>query len=220
MPRLRRKRTALPELAKDPKAIINPSDPSEYKGNWKKIFGNEQPIHLELGCGKGTFISQLAQKDKHINFIAVDKYPEVLVSTLRKINELQLTNVRILMLDIENIADVLGPEEIDKIYLNFSNPWPKKKHHKRRLTYPSFLQKYKSFLKPGAEIWFKTDDDHLFADSLVYFKDNGFQEIYQTDNLHQDDSVDNIMTEYEMKYSKQGIKIKFAIFQYIPDTDK
>jgi len=145
LPRLRRKRTALPELAKDPKAIINPSDPSEYKGNWKKIFGNEQPIHLELGCGKGTFISQLAQKDKHINFIAVDKYPEVLVSTLRKINELQLTNVRILMLDIENIADVLGPEEIDKIYLNFSNPWPKKSTIKEDLLTPVSCRNTRAF---------------------------------------------------------------------------
>jgi tRNA (guanine-N7-)-methyltransferase len=206
--RLRRKRSAVPELEKDPKVIFTPN---AWKSEWKEQFGNERPIRLELGCGRGNFISQLAGLNGDINYIAVDKYPEVLVTVLRKLNENNLQNVRLVPMDIDNIADAFGPDEIDKIYINFCNPWPSRKHHKRRLTYPNYLKKYQTFLKPGAEVWFKTDDDNLFADSLVYFKGAGFQELRRTHDLHQESFAENIVTEYELKYLKQGIPIKFAI---------
>lgn len=208
--RLRKKRWARPELEKDPKVILAPS---EFKGNWKDVFGNDRPIQLELGCGRGNFITRLAIRTPEINYIAIDTHPELLVWVMRKINANNLDNVRILPMNIENIADIFAPDEIDKIYINFCNPWPSNRHHKRRLTHPNFLNRYKTFLKEDAEIWFKTDDDILFMDSLKYFRDTGFNETYLTDDLTQGGFVNNIMTEYEEKFISQGIRIKFGIFK-------
>lgn len=208
--RLRKKRWAKPELEKDSKVIFTPS---EFKGKWKEIFENDYPIHLELGCGRGNFITQLAGKSKNINYIVIDTHPELLVYVLRKLNENNLDHVRIIPMDIENIASVFGQDEIEKIYINFCNPWPNKRHHKRRLTHPNFLKKYQSFIKNGSEVWFKTDDEGLFADSLNYFKNTGFCELYKTYDLYVSGLGENIMTEYEEKFIKQGTRIKFAIFK-------
>lgn len=207
--RLRKKRWAKPELEKDSKVIFTPA---EYRGRWKELFGNDHPLHLELGCGRGHFIARLAAAHKHINYIAVDVHPELLVYVLRKLNDNALDNVRIIPMYIEDIPAVFEQNEIDRIYINFCNPWPSKRHHKRRLTHPGFLQKYQAFLKAGAEIWFKTDDDMLFADSLHYFQENGFKELYKTYDLEQSGFGENIRTEYEEKFIGQGIKIKFAMF--------
>ncbi|MFH5836035.1 tRNA (guanosine(46)-N7)-methyltransferase TrmB [Proteiniclasticum sp. C24MP] len=208
--RLRKKWWARPEMEKDTKAIIEPWD---MKGKWSENFGNDHPIHLELGCGKGQFISTLAAMNPDINYIAIDLKDEVLVFVLRKINELGLTNVRLIPMFIERVDEIFDENEISKIYINFCNPWPKASHNKRRLTHPRFLTKYKGFIKPGTEVWFKTDDDDLFEASLGYFKDENFDEIYRTWDLEESGFTDNIKTEYEEKFSAFGVKIKFGIFR-------
>lgn len=208
--RLRRKAWARPELESDSKVICNPFD---NRGNWNEVFHNNQPIHLELGCGRGQFISQCAELNKDINYIAIDLYDEVLVKALRKINEKELNNVRIIPMNIQKLGEVFDKNEIDKVYINFCNPWPSRRHHQKRLTHPQFLKIYKSLLKNHSEIWFKTDDEGLFKDSLNYFAVEGFLEKYKTFDLHQTDFTDNIMTEYEVKFSSQGIRIKFGIFE-------
>ncbi len=210
--RVRKKKWAKPELEKDFKVIFSPS---EFKGKWKELFGNDYPIHLELGCGKGNFINQLADRNKNINYIVIDEYHELLVYVLRKLNEHNLNNVRIIPMDIQNILSLFDQDEIERIYLNFCNPWPNRRHHKRRLTHMNFLKKYQTFLKNESEVWFKTDDGNLFEDSLNYFNDSGFKELHRTYDLYQDVFEENIVTEYEEKFTKQGIKIKFAMFKNI-----
>lgn len=208
--RLRKKWWAKPELENDNKVIFNPW---EYKGKWNKLFVNDHPIHLELGCGRGRFINQLASINTNINYIAIDVHNELLVHVLRKANEILLNNLRIIPINIENVRDIFAQDEIEKIYINFCNPWPSKRHHKRRLTHPNFLKLYKSFLKDGSEIWFKTDDDLLFRDSLEYFASSGFLELYKTYDLHQSNFPENIMTEYEEKFCSLGTKIKFGRYR-------
>ncbi|AFM39453.1 tRNA (guanine-N(7)-)-methyltransferase [Desulfosporosinus acidiphilus SJ4] len=207
--RLRKKWWARPELERDNKAIFNPS---QHKGKWKELFGNKNPIHLELGCGRGRFINELAGSCDDTNYLAIDVYEELLVYVLRKANEGRLNNLKVIPMNIGNIEDIFAPDEIEKLYINFCNPWPNKRHHKRRLTHPNFLRRYQTFLLKGGEIWFKTDSELLFADSLEYFKTAGFKELYRTYDLHQSDFNHNIMTEYEEKFCNQGIKIMFGRF--------
>lgn len=208
--RLRKKWWARPEMERDEKAVI---EPWGMKGQWKDSFKNENPIHLELGCGKGQFISRLAEQNKDINYVAIDLKDEVLVFVLRKINEMGITNVRLIPMFIERIDEIFAKDEVSKIYINFCNPWPKVSHYKRRLTHPRFLKKYKTFLKPGAEVWFKSDDDDLFEASLDYFREEGFAEVYKSWDLQESDFRENIETEYEEKFSSFGVKIKFGIFR-------
>lgn len=208
--RLRKKWWARPEMEQDSKAIF---DPVSKKGRWHEEFGNDNPIHLELGCGKGRFISELASMDRNKNYVAIDLKDEVLVFALRKINELGLDNVRIIPMLVENIETVFGEDEVERIYINFCNPWPKASHNKRRLTHPRFLTKYKGFLKPGGEVWFKTDDDELFEHSLEYFREEGFEERYRSLDLAVSGFEGNIKTEYEEKFTAFGVNIKFGIFR-------
>lgn len=208
--RLRKKKWAKPELEKDHKVIFAPS---ELKGKWQELFGNDQPIHLELGCGRGRFITELARVNTNINYIAIDIHNELLVKVLRKVNENNLSNIRIIPMNIENIGNVFASDEIEKIYINFCNPWPSNRHHRRRLTHPNFLRLYQSFLKQGSEVWFKTDDESLFTESLEYFKASGLTELFRSYDIVQSDFQGNIQTEYEEKFSNQGIKIKFGRFK-------
>ncbi|MGC7871362.1 tRNA (guanosine(46)-N7)-methyltransferase TrmB [Desulfosporosinus sp. SYSU MS00001] len=208
--RLRRKWWARPELEKDDKAVF---DPMRYKGTWKELFGSDRPIHLELGCGRGRFINELAKMNSHINYLAIDVYDELLVYVLRKANESRLDNLKVISINAQNLGDIFAQDEIEKLYINFCNPWPNKRHHKRRLTHPNFLGLYQTFLKSGSEIWFKTDSEFLFTDSLEYFAAAGFKELYKTSDLHQSDFQGNVMTEYEEKFCTQGIKIKFGRFK-------
>lgn len=213
--RLRRKAWARPELEKDPKVIYNPTD---FKGRWQEVFNNNYPIHLELGCGRGRFISQCAELNSNINYIAIDLYDEVLVKALRKINEKGLTNVRIVPTNIDKLGEIFDTDEIEKIYINFCNPWPSRRHHHKRLTHPDFLKVYKKIMKDHSKIWFKTDDDGLFKDSLNYFASERLIENFKTLDLHQSGFQDNIMTEYEEKFSGQGIRIKCGIFEVSKHT--
>lgn len=206
--RLRKKWWARPEMEASPLVITNPR---EYKGKWKEEFKNNNPVHLELGCGRGGFIAQKAVQNPDINYVAVDLKDEVLIYVLKKIEELEITNVRIVPLNIMFISEIFDKDEIEKIYINFCNPWPKERHNKRRLTHTRFLAEYKKFLKPGSEIWFKTDDTDLFNASQEYFKESGFTINYLTYDLHQSDFDKNIMTEYEKKFTELGMKTMFLI---------
>jgi tRNA (guanine-N7-)-methyltransferase len=214
--RIRYKKWARPELEASSFYIDNPQD---YKGKWKEVFNNNNPIHLELGCGKGTFIAQLAYRNQDINYIAIDMVDAMLGLAKRNIekiyneNKLKIENVRITRHDIERIFLIMDErDKIERIYINFCNPWPRPKHRKKRLTYPKQLELYKKFLKENGEIFFKTDDDNLFNDSIKYFEESGFKIINKTYDLHNEPIFENnIITEHEEMFSKEGIKIKALI---------
>ena len=216
--RIRYKKWARPELEASDFYVDNPE---ELKGKWKSKFEKKKnPIHLELGCGKGQFISKLASSNQNINYIAIDLVDAMLGLAKRNIEEeykeknIEPKNILITRFDIERILLILEKQdEIDRIYINFCNPWPKGKHRKKRLTHTRQLEKYKEFLKPNGEIYFKTDDDGLFESSIGYFEESGFEIIKMTRDLHSKDIFDgkNIETEHEKMFSEEGIKIKALI---------
>lgn len=211
--RIRFKAWARPELEASKFYIDNPE---EYKGKWKELFSNNKPIHLELGCGKGNFISQLAVQNKDVNYIAIDLVDAMLGLAKRNIEEIykeqntEIDNVYITRYDIERIFNVFDKNDgIERIYINFCNPWPRGKHHKKRLTHTRQLEKYKEFLTDGGEIFFKTDDDALFNESFRYFEETGFKIIDKTFDLENTPNFwNNIVTEHEKMFMDQGIKIK------------
>ena len=214
--RMRKKPWARPELEGCDFFVIKPSD---YKGKWRETFvRKDNPIYLELGCGKGTFMAVHASENKDINYIAIDIKDEVLVLAKRNIekafedkNEV-IDNVKLMAQEIAIIDEMLSEEDvIDRIYINFCNPWPKERHKKRRLTHTRQLENYKKFLNDNGEIWFKTDDDELFEESIEYFKESGFNIKYITYDLHSSDFKYNVTTEHEDMFTKQGIKTKFLI---------
>ena len=209
--RLRKKWWARPEMEASPKVVITPSN---NKGRWKEEFNNDNSIFLELGCGRGRFITNKSLDNPNNNYVAVDLKDEVLIYALRKLEANEISNVRIVPMNISGIEEVFEEDEVSGIFINFCNPWPKERHKKRRLTHPRFLSMYKKFLKDQGEIWFKTDDKGLFEESLDYFKESGFQVIYHTFDLHNSDFKENIMTEYEEKFSSKGMKIMFLIAKY------
>lgn len=211
--RMRKKPWARPELDACPFFI---KEPTSNKGKWKEYFDNDKPIYLELGCGKGTFIAKTANRNKNINYIAVDIKDDMLGYARRKIeaefNGKEVENIALLPYDIERIWDIFSKEDtIDRIYINFCNPWPRPKHRKRRLTHTIQLEKYKLFLKDDGEIHFKTDDDELYKDTLTYFKDAGFEIIQNIDDLASMQDTENIVTEHEQMFMDEGIKIKKII---------
>lgn len=172
-----------------------------------------------FGCGKGTFIAKLAVKNPEINYLAIDIKSEVLGIAKRNIEKeyleknVQIDNILLTAYEIELIQNILNEKDVvDKIYINFCNPWPKPRHNKRRLTYPKQLEKYKVFLKPEGEIYFKTDDENLFNSSIKYFEESGFKIIAKTNDLHSEPIwEDNIETEHEKMFKEQGITTKALI---------
>ena len=214
--RIRFKKWARPELEESEFYIDNPED---YKGKWRELFKNpEAPLHLELGCGKGTFMAKLATRDRNVNHIAIDVVDAMLGLAKRNIeaefkeNNMEIDNVYLTRFDIERILLIMDKKDsIDRIYINFCNPWPRGKHRKKRLTHTRQLEKYKQIISPNAEIYFKTDDDELFEASLTYFEESGFKIIKKTYDLHSENVADNIITEHEKMFSEQGIKIKALI---------
>ena len=194
--------------------------PEDYKGRWKEFFNNENDhIYLELGCGKGFFVKKAAKQNQNINYIAIDLIDAILGMANRNIIE-EFENKKVLNLaltryDVEEINKILDKSDnIERIYINFCNPWPKPRHKKRRLTHTRQLEKYKQFLAPKGEIYFKTDDDELFRESLEYFKEAGFEVVKTTENLNEEPNFwENIETEHEIKFKNEGIKIKAGIFR-------
>lgn len=216
--RIRFKPWARPELEA---SYFYEDNPEEYIGKWKEKFKNKNnPLYIELGCGKGSFISELAFSNQNINYIAVDLVDAMLGLAKRKVeekyssNNIKVENLILVRYDIERILNIFNKnDKIERIYINFCNPWPKAKHKKKRLTHTRQLEKYKEFLVDGGEIYFKTDDDELFKDSLNYFTETGFEIISKTLDLHKNDIFNgqNIITEHEKMFSDEGIKIKALI---------
>ena len=169
----------------------------------KNEFKNDNPIHIEIGMGKGRFITEKALNNKDINFIGIEKFDSVIVRALEKVEDQNIPNLKFMRFDALNIDQVFD-KEIDTIYLNFSDPWPKNRHENRRLTSPIFLEKYKKIAKNNTHIIMKTDNRKLFEYSLEMFSLNNFEIKKISLNLHQDDVKDNVMTEYEMKFSQKG----------------
>ena len=215
--RIRYKKWARPELEA---SKFYEDEPEKWKGKWKEHFNNpNQPFMLELGCGKGQFISQLAVENSETNYLAIDLVDAMLGLAKRNIEQsyneakLEPNNVMITRFDIERINLILSREDnVRRIYINFCNPWPKGKHRKKRLTHTRQLEKYKEFLSENGEIYFKTDDDGLFESSLGYFEEAGFEILNKTYDLHNEPIFEkNIETEHEKMFSEQGIKIKALI---------
>lgn len=178
---------------------------TEKKGIWNQVFGNDHPIHVEIGMGKGTFITTLAQQNPDINYIGIEKYSSVLIRAIAKQEELMLPNLYFIRMEAEYIADVFAPEEVERIYLNFSDPWPKDRHAKRRLTSKEFLARYDRILAKDGVVIFKTDNRNLFEFSLEQIPEAGWTLVDHTYNLHNSEFAEgNIMTEYEMKFVAEG----------------
>ena len=215
--RIRYKKWARPELEASSFYVDNPE---ELRGKWKERFKNPNlPLNLELGCGKGQFISKLASENLDQNYIAIDLVDAMLGLAKRNVEEaykeknIEPENVILTRFDIDRILLILSEEDkIDRIYINFCNPWPRGKHNKRRLTHPRQLEQYKLFMNKEASIYFKTDDDALFEDSISYFKNSNFEIIKLTYDLASEDIFEgNIKTEHEMMFESQGTMIKALI---------
>lgn len=214
--RIRKKKWAEPELAVCDFFVKNPE---EHAGKWNETFNNGLPLYLEIGCGKGGFAGQFAVKNQDKNIIAVDIKIDMLGVGRRNIVEIfknegktdaDITNLLLVNYNVEQIDKIITKDDkIKGMFINFCNPWPRPKYNKRRLTFPKKLEMYKNFLDENAEIRFKTDDDALFADSLEYFEQSGYEIIYKTYDLHNSDVTDNIETEHEKMFSAEGIKIKY-----------
>lgn len=175
-------------------------------GRWGDIFGNGNPIHIEIGMGKGKFIHTMAKEHPDINYVGIEKYSSVLLRAVRKMEKEELPNLKFLRMDAEGITDVFGAGEVDRIYLNFSDPWPKDRHAKRRLPSREFLARYDVILKPGGRLEFKTDNRELFDFALGELEPAGWVADEVTYDLHSDGRLmeGNVMTEYEEKFSSQG----------------
>lgn len=178
--------------------------PKEHKGKWRELFGNANPVHIEIGCGKGAFVAGMAKAHPDINFVAMEKVPDVIVMAMEKVRDAGLTNVLFIEGDAEEIMDIFEKGEAGRIYLNFSDPWKKSRQAKRRLTHKNFLDRYKRVLDEGSYIWFKTDNLKLFEFSLNSFA----RENYKLENicfdLHNSGFEGNVMTEYESRFAELG----------------
>lgn len=200
--RVRKRKGAEDYIASHPQTVI--LQPEDAKGKWSAIFGNDNPIHIEVGSGKGGFISGMALKNPDINYIGIDIQLSVLSYALDKVLDSGAPNVKLLRVDGSSLTNYFEPGEVAMMYLNFSDPWPKTKHEKRRLTYKSFLETYEAILPSGGEIHFKTDNRGLFEYSLASFSQYGMTLKQVWLDLHDSDYEGNVMTEYEEKFSKKG----------------
>lgn len=210
--RLRHKPYAEEKLKEYNRYVV--AEPEKYKGNWSSRFEKKQPLHIEIGCGKGRFIIDMAKLHPEINFIGIELQTSVIVSALDKQIEAELPNLQLVQVNAKDLTDVFDKGEVDRIYLTFSDPWPKNRHEKRRLTYKSFLSVYKSILNPLSALHFKTDNQPLFEYSLVSFSSFPaiLEEVYL--DLHNSDVEENVMTEYEEKFSKKGNRIYKAVVRF------
>ncbi|MDP4107742.1 MAG: tRNA (guanosine(46)-N7)-methyltransferase TrmB [Bacillota bacterium] len=203
--RLRHKPWAQEKIEQYPQYIV--ANPEMHKGKWHEPFEKKQPLHIEIGTGKGRFITEMAKAHPDINYIGIEVYKSVIVDALDKLIEADLPNLKLLNIDANNLEKYFAKSDVDRIYLNFSDPWPKTRHEKRRLTYKSFLKHYENILKDGGEIHFKTDNQGLFEYSLMSFSQYGLLLKYLSLDLHHSDFEGNIMTEYEQKFSEKGNRI-------------
>ena len=205
--RLRNVRGSEERIAAHPFTIqTDGANPEKFKGLWRQeIFRNLNPVHVEIGMGKGQFLLKMAEQNPQISYIGIEKYSSVLVRAVEKMEEMELGNIRFLRMDAEDLEEFFAPGEIGKIYLNFSDPWPKDRHAKRRLTSAHFVEKYERLLEPGGLLQFKTDNRPLFDFSLDQLEERGWQKKEVSFHLHENGPAENnVMTEYEEKFYHLG----------------
>lgn len=207
--RIRKKAWARPELAACGYYIDRPE---EKKGRWQESFGRARPLHLDLGCGKCVFLAEAAHAQPDVNFVGIDISYDILGVGRRNIQALygerEPDNVLLCYYNIERLPELFAPGEVDRLYINFCNPWPAARCHKRRLTHTRQLLGYKPLLKEGGELWFKTDNDDLYLATKRYLGEAGFQITLDTKDLHALNDPENILTEHELMFTAQGVKTK------------
>lgn len=209
--RIRRKPWARPELDACPYFV---QEPETLRGRWMERFGAERPIHLDLGCGKCVFLAEAAYRHRDVNFVGVDLSYDILGVGRRKIQEVfgkdvLPDNVLLCYYNIEQLQRLFAPGEgVERMYINFCNPWPAARAHKRRLTHTRQLEVYRPLLSENGEIWFKTDNDDLYLATRRYFREAGFEIFFDTADLHAENDPENILTEHELMFTAEGIKTK------------
>lgn len=206
--RMRRKKNLVPRMERCAQWLIR--DPQALRGNWRSLMPGAKELRLELGCGKGRFTCQTAASEPEVLFVAVERVPDAMVMAMERARDMGLSNVFFVDADAANLPDFFAPEEVDLIYINFCDPWPPKRHAKRRLTHRDFLLRYRQVLKEKGEIHFKTDNVGLFAFSVTEFPFGGFTPRQVTHDLHKD-GVQGIMTDYEEKFHNLGTKINRCV---------
>ena len=184
-------------------------EPESCRGRWAEVFGNENPIHIEVGMGKGRFLMDMAVLHPEINYIGIEMYDSVLLRAVQKREKLEedLKNLFFIRMDARQLPEVFAESEVDRIYLNFSDPWPKDRHAKRRLTSHEFLARYEKLLKKDGTLEFKTDNKDLFEDSVLYFLQNGFTLTDFSVDFRREEHPEDAITEYESKFMEQGLPI-------------
>lgn len=210
--RLRNKPWAKDKLEQYPQYVI--SSPELLKGKWNEAFESIQPLHIEIGTGRGRFITGMAEANPNINYIGIELQQSVIVTALDRLIEAELPNVKLLNIDANDLKEYFANGDVDRVYLNFSDPWPKNRHDKRRLTFKTFLKQYEDILVNQGEIHFKTDNQGLFEYSLMSFSEYGMLLKYVSLDLHNSGFEGNIMTEYEEKFSSMGNRIYRCEVQY------
>lgn len=208
--RIRKKVWARPELAACPYYV---QDPKALRGRWQERFEERRPIHLDLGCGKCVFLGPLARRDRDVNFVGIDLSQDILGVGRRNIQgafgEEEPGNVLLCCYNIERLPELFSMEDgVERLYVNFCNPWPAARCHKRRLTHTRQLTAYKALLREGGELWFKTDNDDLYLATKRYLKEAGFAVFFDTKDLAREDDPENILTEHEQMFTAQGIRTK------------
>lgn len=204
------------EAIADSPYVVQEAVQPECPGKWKEIFENDSPVHIEIGMGKGKFIHTMAKEHPDINYVGIEKYSSVLLRAVQKMSREELPNLKFLRMDAENITGVFGDGEVDRIYLNFSDPWPKDRHARRRLPSREFLARYDRILKKSGRLEFKTDNRELFEFALEELEPAGWKAEVVTYDLHSDEGLmqGNVMTEYEERFSAQGNPIcKYIIYR-------
>lgn len=206
--RMRRKKNLIPRMQAC--AAWQIADPASRRGHWRTLMPSATALHVELGCGKGRFTCETAKAHPDVLFVAVERVPDAMVMAMERAKEMDLRNVFFIDADAALLPDLFAPGEVDRIYINFCDPWPTKRHAKRRLTHRDFLLRYRQVLRDGGEIHFKTDNVGLFAFSVTEFPFGGFTPTQVTHDLHKD-GIHGIMTDYEEKFHNQGTKINRCV---------
>ncbi|MDQ1144704.1 tRNA (guanine-N7-)-methyltransferase [Bacillus sp. SORGH_AS 510] len=210
--RLRHKPWAKDKIDQNPQYVV--ANPEMQKGNWHNVFEKNQPLHIEVGTGKGQFLIGMAKANPDINYIGIELYDSVIVAALDRLIEAELPNLKLLNVNAAELDKYFAKNDVERVYLNFSDPWPKSRHEKRRLTYKNFLKLYEDILVDGGEIHFKTDNKGLFEYSLMSFSAYGLLLKYVSLDFHKSGYEGNVMTEYEQKFSERGQRIYRSEVKY------
>jgi len=210
--RLRNVKGARQMIEAHPQYIID--DQENTMLQLDKLFASTKPIHIEIGMGKGQFIYDLAASQKDVNFIGIERFDSVIIRALEKVIEAPLENLYLLRADAMHVLQLIPPQSVERIYLNFSDPWPKDRHHKRRLTSLQFLDRYKVLLQPLGEIHFKTDNPVLFSYSVQTITEHNMDILFKDNDIHSHENCDNIMTEFEAKFVAEGKPIHKIIARF------